>query len=287
MRQDIPVFTLFGETSNFPDIVHCESFSARAPIHDWRITAHRHAQIAQLFLVHRGHISGKADTLGLTLSDGQCLFVPAQTVHEFEFEPDTTGRVISIPVNLAASVTPAANDLLAALSQPFTGSTPSRLHQMTELLVDASHSASAFRAQEMLSLTQAILSVLANIASEKNAQRSAPSENRLAQLRHLLTKHVPDGWTARDYAQALSLSTGHLSRLCRDATGQGLTAFIEQFIMDEASRLLAFTQLPISQVGYRVGFEDPSYFSKRFRKARQISPSDYRAQFLSPAQPKP
>ena len=48
--------------------------------------------------------------------------------------------------------------------------------------------------------------------------------------------------------------------------------------MGEASRLLAFTRLPMSEIGYRLGFDDPSHFSKRFRAARGLAPSAYRRQ---------
>ena len=58
----------------------------------------------------------------------------------------------------------------------------------------------------------------------------------------------------------------------------GAKAYIEQAVMGEASRLLAFTRLPMSEIGYRLGFDDPSHFSKRFRAARGLAPSAYRRQ---------
>ena len=90
---------------------------------------------------------------------------------------------------------------------------------------------------------------------------------------------MAESWTASDYADALALSTGHLSRLCRQASGRGAAAYIEHHLMEEACRLLAFTALPVSDIGYRLGYADPSYFSKRFRIVRQQAPTEYRAQF--------
>ena len=76
------------------------------------------------------------------------------------------------------------------------------------------------------------------------------------------------------------MSTGHLGRLCRHALGMSTSAYIEATRMTEAARLLAFTQMPIAEVGYRLGFTDPSYFTRRFHKAREQTPTDYRDQFL-------
>lgn len=49
--------------------------------------------------------------------------------------------------------------------------------------------------------------------------------------------------------------------------------------LTEARRLLAFTLLPVAEIGYRLGFPDPAYFSRRFRAATGESPSVYRARF--------
>ena len=43
-----------------------------------------------------------------------------------------------------------------------------------------------------------------------------------------------------------------------------------------ASHLLMTTNVPISEIGYRVGYESPSYFTKTFREIFGISPQEYR-----------
>ncbi|RJK96572.1 helix-turn-helix domain-containing protein, partial [Paracoccus aestuarii] len=62
----------------------------------------------------------------------------------------------------------------------------------------------------------------------------------------------------------------------RAAKGHSLTAHLEAATMAEACRLIAFTRMPVAQIGYRLGFGDPSYFSRRFRRRMGESPSDYR-----------
>jgi len=59
------------------------------------------------------------------------------------------------------------------------------------------------------------------------------------------------------------------------------SAYIEAHIIQEACRLLAFTQLSVAEVGYRLGFADPSYFSRRFRAVQQETPSVYRQRFVT------
>ena len=50
----IPVFTLYGETLPFPDVVHCERILDRAGQHGWHIAPHRHSQMAQIFTIEDG-----------------------------------------------------------------------------------------------------------------------------------------------------------------------------------------------------------------------------------------
>lgn len=80
---------------------------------------------------------------------------------------------------------------------------------------------------------------------------------------------------------ACCCTPGHLNRLCQAALGTSASRHIEALTMTEARRLLAFTRLTVAEVGYRLGFADPSYFSRRFRAETGESPSAYRARFNS------
>lgn len=279
MTSNIPVFSLYGETDQFPDVVHCEQFSARAPVHDWRISAHRHAHLAQLFLIESGGIEAAIDNTRLTLNPSDFLYVPALCVHRFEFVPETSGHVISMRSDVVNTLAPATADLRNALAHPVAGQISPALETLADLLNSASRSRSSFRIQRAISLAHSMLSLIAETAHARTTPRPQGAESRLNRLDQLILDHMSEGWTASDYASQLAITTGHLSRLCRTAAGLGATAYIERTIMQEACRLLAFTQTPVSEIGYRLGYADPSYFTKRFQKSRQRTPTQYRAQF--------
>lgn len=277
----IPAFGLYGERDPFPDVIHFEDFSARAPVHGWRILPHRHSQMSQLFLVDSGWIDATTDGEERHITPDHFLYIPEHCVHDFVFRPGTSGGIFSFPISVVGSVAPDTHSILSALSKPLTGPLCPRLRQMTDLLRDMTLDATPFRAQQVVGLAHSVLAKLAEAHQPLPEGASGRKSARLFELNDLITRHVADGWTASAYADALSISTGHLSRLCRHATGLGATAYIEEKVMQEACRLLAFTQLPISEVGYRLGFLDPSYFSKRFRNAQGQTPSDYRAMFTN------
>lgn len=278
-RKTIPAFGLYGEVQPLPDVVHCEAFSARAPLHDWQILAHRHRHLSQVFVISAGKVDVNVDGHTWSLADGTILFVPELCVHALSFEPGTEGQVLSFPSNIVAAAGHDAQEVSPLLSKPFWAGMTDPLAQLCRLLRDVAGRPSLFRSQIAIALTHAVLSMLADAHATGAASQTGFKTDRLHALDRLIAQHLSDDWSASDYASALSISTGHLSRLCRQSTGLGAAAYIEQKLMTEAMRLLAFTQLPVSEIGYRLGYADPSYFSKRFNMARGQSPSTYRAQF--------
>ncbi len=280
-QNTIPAFGLYGEQGPFPDVIHFEDFSVRAPINNWRIMPHRHSQMSQLFMVEKGWINATVDGEKFKVKEMDFLYIPEHCAHEFTFKPGSEGKIFSYPVSIVRTISPATDQILTALSKPFVGRVDQALERVTQFLCETVDGASLFRAQQVVGLAH---SVLANLAETRLAARASEQRTkhaRLFALDDLISKHISEGWTASNFASALSVSTGHLSRLCRAATGMGATAYIEQHQIQEACRLLAFTQLPVSEIGYRLGFIDPSYFSKRFRAARGQTPSDYRALFTN------
>ncbi|MEM6460748.1 MAG: helix-turn-helix domain-containing protein [Pseudomonadota bacterium] len=281
VKDDIPAFGLYGEANTFPDIIHHEALSVRAPLHDWRIAAHRHVQMSQLFMIHNGLVEARADGEQWELSGGHFLYVPALCVHALTFRPGTVGSVFSFPIGTYQSGGLNAADLLSALADPCMGPVSDQLEQVTGILRSVAATDSAFRSQVAVSLTHAILGLVADTRVKNEKKTPAAMPSRIRSLDALIVENAARGWSASDYAKAMAMSTGHLSRLCRLAAGLSASAYVERKIMGEACRLLAFTQLPVSEIGYRLGYRDPSYFSKRFRRAMDRTPLSYRALFTS------
>ncbi len=277
----IPAFGLFGEFEGFPDVVSLEALSVRAAQNDWRITPHRHQSLAQLVIVDNGNAQASADALTTPLTNNQFIFLPAMSVHAFTFEANCDGVVISIPSAVANAVSPQGDEMAKHLAQPFTGNVSENLSQIRALIENGVAGQSNLRSAKLVSLVHFMLLELADLHANQTNATNPPPSDRLKELDRLIDAHLEDSWTASHYADEMAMSTGHLSRLCRQTAGCGVTAYIEQRIMNEACRLLAFTKLPIAEIGLRLGFDDPSYFSKRFRLQNSKTPSQYRAKFTT------
>jgi AraC family transcriptional regulator, transcriptional activator of pobA len=83
---------------------------------------------------------------------------------------------------------------------------------------------------------------------------------------------------AGHYADELRVPQAALSRALSALTGRGTKELVLDRVMAEAARLLRFTDLTVQQVALRVGFDDPLYFSRAFKRHFGDSPVAYRAQ---------
>ncbi|AWK05499.1 AraC family transcriptional regulator [Flavobacterium crocinum] len=82
--------------------------------------------------------------------------------------------------------------------------------------------------------------------------------------------------TPQDYAQSLAVHVNHLNRSVKEITGRPTTAHITDRIINEAKALLQHTDWSISDIGYSLGFEYPSYFNNYFKRLTGTVPKSLR-----------
>ena len=81
-----------------------------------------------------------------------------------------------------------------------------------------------------------------------------------------------------ELAAIVGLSSSHLSALFRRSTGVGPGAFHTSLKMARARGMLDTTSMSIAEIARGVGYSDPLYFSRHFRRIHGMSPTEYRAQ---------
>jgi len=66
------------------------------------------------------------------------------------------------------------------------------------------------------------------------------------------------------------------------ATGYSSIAYVQRLRIEEAKRRLERTQLPVDEISWNVGYEDPAFFRRLFKRITRISPGAYRRKFRLP-----
>lgn len=80
----------------------------------------------------------------------------------------------------------------------------------------------------------------------------------------------------KEYADNLAVHTNYLNRAIREVTGKTTTQLITERIMQEAQALLLHSEWTISQISTSLGFDQPTHFTKAFRKYTGFSPTEIR-----------
>ncbi len=80
----------------------------------------------------------------------------------------------------------------------------------------------------------------------------------------------------RELAARVYLSPSHYSALFRRQTNMSPQKFFTRLRMQRACTMLDATDMPVSEVGRALGYEDQFYFSRAFRRTMGLSPSRYR-----------
>jgi AraC-like DNA-binding protein len=106
--------------------------------------------------------------------------------------------------------------------------------------------------------------------------RAGTGDLLACRFRLALEENFPQMLTVGEYATLLRVSRSHLNEELRRQSGSSASKIIHERILLEAKRLLVHSTLTISEIAYRLRFQDPSYFGRFFRKCTGQTPGMYR-----------
>lgn len=264
-------------------MLHVEPIQARSQRYRWEIDAHVHHGLHQILWVASGSAEVALDEAREQCQGPVAIVIPAGVVHAFRFSSGTDGQVLTFdPRAVVEGDLPASRQ---ALRELFAG--PRVLH------LDTSAAA-----------TRRIATLIDDLAAEFAATDAAGSPVplwlaraiiwRLAQQGAILTRSARDGhalftrfmilveahhrehWPVARYAGELGLTPERLNRLTRAETGKAALDLVHARLAREACRRLTYVAAPISKLAFELGFEDPAYFCRFFKRRTGRNPRDYR-----------
>jgi AraC-like DNA-binding protein len=234
-----------------------------------------HAHVHQFFWVTKG--GGRATIDGMVKGFGPstAAFVPALTTYGFDFTPGSQGWVVSLSPGLAEVP---ALPLISTVTQMADQSQLSVLFDSIDREIRAGR---AMR-ERALECHAGLLAVWFLRHQEAAGKAVLPRDSARRRLMKRFIELLNERYRAQDsvadYARALSVTTTHLTRVCRQTTGHPASALIQDRVLEDARSQLRHSTLKVNQIARSLGFDNAAYFSRLFAQKTGTSPIGYRSQ---------
>ena len=110
----------------------------------------------------------------------------------------------------------------------------------------------------------------------KNSSFNNQNNITLLKFKQALEINFKNVHSVKEYASILNISSKTLTNHTTEIALKTPLELINDRIILEAKRLLSHSSLNINEIGFQLGYEDPSYFVKFFKRQTKKSPSDFR-----------
>jgi AraC family transcriptional regulator, transcriptional activator of pobA len=230
------------------------------------------------------HDFREKDVRGLTL-----LFITPGQVHTVKPGGDMRGTIVSFTREFFDSGSETAATLLLELPFYFSTETPPwlSLDPVRDIEIPALFSELQTEFDRALPDSGEMLRTLLRLLFLKarrlhSAHTGAPRPGRATALVRAfqlsVEKHFREWPALAPYARELGVAVNHLNDVVSAATGRPAGEHIRLRRLLAAKRQLLHSELSISEIGYLLGFKDPSYFSRFFRRYARLTPAAFRTQ---------
>ena len=253
----------------------------QSPDIEQKITQPRRLASYFIVLVESGTITYKLDLQEITLTDGQLIFAmpnqvftpPAQTDNLKYFKVLFDENTLALlPQQFPFLVNPLNSQIIN-----FDDTTRQRVTKNFEILNKILHIDNQPTDIEIVLAYLNSLFVELNIAYFKGKEQTNilnPNLSKFIEFKLVVETHLTQQPSINAIAEKLALTTNSLYRIVKEYSGTSPKDFLTNRLMIEAQRKLHYSNLSVKELAYDLGFNDPDYFSRLFKKCTGKSVSE-------------
>lgn len=251
-------------------------------VFDKLVQPHKIHSYLFVFAEH-GTLTYGLDMEDIALTDGQFLFAlpnqiltppasidPEVKYYKVIFDEQTLAL---LPQQYAFLVNPLKTQVIQA-----DEAARQRIKSVFEILVKLLHSDTLMKEVDILVVYLNVLLTEFNSAYFRQNGEDIITDPRLSkyiEFQIAVETHLTEQHTVNAIANELAMTTNSLYNLVKDFSGISPKEFITHRLMLEARRKLHYSNLSVKELAYELGFNDPDYFSRLFKKATGKSISKY------------
>ncbi|HEX3385819.1 MAG TPA: helix-turn-helix transcriptional regulator [Mucilaginibacter sp.] len=285
MKNAIPVYDICKLSDFQQDDMLISRFGIYLEKHKDLHFPHKHT-FYHLVLFTKGAGTHAIDFKTFKIVPFQIYFMIPGQVHSWDFEGEVDGYVIHFSEDFFRSFL-LANDYLAQFPF-FSGDIDDavinikselqpKIKALFEDIIAESENPGRMGIDLIRALLLQVFILLARTEYDHTEkQHSTYNYTLLKNFRQLVEKNFSTLRLPKDYAHLLYITPNHLNAICNDMLGISAGEVIRNRVLLEARRLLINLDLNIAEIGYRLNFNDNSYFTKFFKKYTGQLPEEFR-----------
>jgi AraC family transcriptional activator of pobA len=215
---------------------------------------------------------------------GPCLVVvPPLAVHGFHFTRNVQGVVVTVVARHVAVLLETSPELLTRFATPqsvrLTPRAAGAVAASVDRLVEEFNGAAPWRlAAVEASLVLALVQIGRALSVNATAARTSGTRAlaHVQRFRALVDQSFRSEREIGFYAGRLGITPTQLNRVCRQVLGRSALGVIQNRLLVEAKRDLAYTLLSVKEIALTLGFSDAAYFTRFFTQHAGHAPSEFR-----------
>ena len=238
-------------------------------------TMHLHG-FYEIIWFQKGSGTHYVDFNQYAIAPGTIFFISPGQIHSFDTKHDQEGYVLKICAELF-------DDFVSLSCVTVQDKDSAALEMLIGAMQEELKKEDSLGHREALhALVKLFVIMVRRSYAEINP--SAPNPHKVSykaflNFRKLIEENYCRMHTVKDYAALLNVSSKTLTLYVNECSKYSPLELINNRIILEAKRLLRYSVLSVKEIAFRLGFEDPSYFAKFFKRLVKQSPADYRESF--------
>lgn len=250
--------------------------------------AHMHGYY-QIIWFRRGHGMHRVDFVDYPVADNTIFFIAPGQTHSFDGANDYEGIIIHFNASFMADEETSESIFLkydvfnAYDSLPYYKVTQEESERLLALVNEMNREYALTGAFAHRDYMHSLLTMFLIRVQRNGERRQKPklyvdsvANRTFVRFRQLLEQNFRSVHTVNEYAALLNVSPRTLSKYVNQSTHHTPLQMINDRIALEAKRLIQHSTLSIKEIGYDLGFEDPSYFVKFFKRMTGSMPNEFR-----------
>jgi len=275
--------------------IHFDVLGRMADFFGRDMPVHLHARFLQIHLIREGVTHFHIDEQVYHCRGACCFLTPPAIPHSFMTEPGASGYVLTVHQSLVWSLMKGCQNKQLeterlqplciekqALEQQTRGPQNSKswawIENTFEAFQDEWNRDDPDRTFALETLVRLLLVQMLRLTPESSTPQPVASEE-LRQFRRftdLLESEFRNRWPLSRYCDTIGVCESRLNQICHHVANCPPKRLIHERLLQESKRLLLHSPLTINEIGFELGFTDPSYFSRFFRKQTGQTPRDFR-----------